>query len=299
MKHFITLSLLSIFLLAGTHAFAQQQAEKKSLVLDGAFRRDIISEKEPIPYPKIREADVVWSKKIWRVIDLREKINYPLYYPTEIMQGRKSLVQTFVQAAQAGKITVYDTDSDEFTTVLSPENLMSRFNAGDRRVVQQKLDGTGDTTIIIRGQVNWGEVQELEVKEEWFFDAHYSQMFVRIIGICPIRVFNRELRTGDDEEGGGNEEGERVKQRLFWIYYPDVRKVLANTPCFTSENEISQMSFDDLFLKRYFNSYIIAESNNQNNRKVNTYTRNDFEMMLKSEEIKTKLFNFEHDLWEY
>ncbi len=74
MKHFITLSLLSIFLLAGTHAFAQQQAEKKSLVLDGAFRRDIISEKEPIPYPKIREADVVWSKKIWRVIDLREKI---------------------------------------------------------------------------------------------------------------------------------------------------------------------------------------------------------------------------------
>lgn len=296
MKHFITFSLFSIFLLAGSGAVAQQQLQQKqSLVMDGAFHRDIVQEKEPFPYAPIRESDVVWSTKIWRIIDLRERINYPLYYPTEVMQGRKSLVQALVQAIQSGKITAYDTDSDEFTTVLKPNALISRFNAADRKQVRQKMDGTGDTTVIIRGQINWSEVQELLVKEEWFFDTRYSQMFVRIIGICPIRVYHRQLRTGDDDE----EEGEKVKARLFWVYYPEIRKTLANTMCFTGENEISQMSFDDLFLKRYFNSYIVAEANNQNNRLISSYTRNDFEMMLESENIKTKLFNFEQDVWEY
>jgi gliding motility associated protien GldN len=156
------------------------------------------------------------------------------------------------------------------------------------------MDGTGDTTVIIRGQINWSEVQELLVKEEWFFDTRYSQMFVRIIGICPIRVYYRQLRTVDEEE-----EGEKVKARLFWVYYPEIRKTLANTLCFTGENEISQMSFDDLFLKRYFNSYIVAEANNQNNRLISSYTRNDFEMMLESEKIKQELFNREQDVWEY
>ncbi len=300
MKHCITLTLFSLFALAGSSVFAQQQPAtvqaKKSLVLDGAFQREIIKDKEPIPYPSVRESDVIWSKTIWRTIDLREKINYPLYYPTELMQSRRSLVQTFVQAAQSGQITVYDTDTDEFTTVLKPKDITSRFNAGDRRVTKQKADGSGDTTVIIRGEINWGEVQELLIKEVWFFDKHYSQMFVRIIGVCPVRVYNKELRTGSDEE---DTMGERAKQQLFWVYYPDARKVLANTPCFTGENETSQTSFDDLFLKRRFNSYIVAESDNQNNRKLSSFSRNDFEKMLKAEEIKNKLFNFEQDLWEY
>jgi gliding motility associated protien GldN len=296
MRQFITLTLLGIFLFVGSGIYAQQQEpEKKSLVLDGAFHRDIIREKEPLPYPNTREADVIWSKKIWRVINLREKANYPLYYPTEIMQGRKSLVQALVQAVQAGKITAYDTDSDEFTTVLPVKDLTARFGAEDRTRTSQKMDGSGDTTIVIRGQINWDEVQELMIKEEWFFDTHYSTMSVRIIGICPIRVFDRELRTSGEED----EAAEKVKQRLFWIYYPEARKVLANTPCFVGENEISQISFDDLFLKRFFNSYIVGESNPQNNRKINTYTRNDFEMLLESERIKKEIFNWEHDLWEY
>ncbi|MDR1680580.1 MAG: gliding motility protein GldN [Prevotellaceae bacterium] len=296
----ITLLFVSLILLIGSlQAQTPQQTTsstqgKKSLVVDGPFRREIIEEKDPVPYPSVRESDVIWYRTVWRVIDLREKINHPLYYPTELMQSRKSFVQAMVEAAQAGKLTLYDTDTDEFTTELNPKDIPARFDAEDKVQRRQRMDGT-DTTVVIPGEIKWEEVQELLVKEVWFFDKHYSQRFVRITGICPIRLYNKVLNTADEDE----ESGEKVKQQLFWVYYPNARKILANTSCFTGENEMSQTSFDDLFIKRRFSSYITAIADNQNNRRFESYTRNDFERMLKSEEVKNELLNFEHDLWEY
>ncbi len=291
-----TIVLTSLLFFFSVVAFAQKvDTEKKSLVLDGIVQKEQVKEREPIPYPIIRESDVFWSRRVWRVIDLREKLNYPLYYPTEIVRARKSFVQTIVGAIQQGKIKAYDTDSDEFISELPANELRARFEATDRTVTRQKMDGSGDTTITIRGDFNWGEVQELLVKEDWFFDKHLSQMYVRIIGICPVRVYAKELNTGNDEEM----EGELVKKQLFWIYYPDVRKVLANTTCFVGENEMAQISFDDLFQKRRFSSYITAVSNNQNNRAIQIYTRTGKEAMLESERLKAEIMNFESDLWEY
>jgi gliding motility associated protien GldN len=120
-------------------------------------------------------------------------------------------------------------------------------------------------------------------------------MYVRIIGICPVRVYAKEIKTADEEEIAP----EMMKKQLFWIYYPEARKVLANTPCFVGESEVTQLSFDDLFEKRRFSSYITAISNNQNNRQVHSYTRNGMEAMLESERLKQEIFNFESDLWEY
>jgi gliding motility associated protien GldN len=288
---------LFTFIAMALAVYAQKlEVDKKSLVQDGITKLEIVEEKEPIPYPPLRESDIFWSRRVWRVIDLRERLNYPLYYPTEVVQARKSFVQALVSAIQKGAIKAYDTDSDEFITELSPEALRSRFEATDRTVTRQKLDGSGDTTIVIRGEFNWGEVKELYVKEDWYFDKHHSQMDVRIIGICPVRVYAKEIQTADEDEEIAPE---IVKKQLFWIYYPDARKVLANTPCFVGESEVTQLSFDDLFRKRRFSSYIKAISNNQNNRQIHSYTRNGMEAMLESERLKQEIFNFESDLWEY
>jgi gliding motility associated protien GldN len=294
MKKTIALFTCIVLALAG---YAQQlDVEKKSLVQDGITKLEMLQDKEPVPYPPLRESDIFWSRRVWRIIDLRERLNYPLYYPTVVIQSRRSFVQAVVSAIQSGTIKAYDTDSDEFTTEILPEDLRSRFEAADRTVTRQKLDGSGDTTIVIHGEFNWGEVRELLVKEDWFFDKHLSQMHVRIIGICPIRVYAKEIRTADEDEEAIPE---MVKKQLFWVYYPDVRKVLANTPCFVGESEVTQVSFDDLFQKRRFASYITAISNNQNNRKVFNYTRNGMEAMMESERLKQEIFNFESDLWEY
>lgn len=89
MKRLIILfSGLSIFACSFN---AQAQDRKEDLV--NGFIPETIPARQPIPYPYIRESDVMFSKRVWRVIDLRQKINYPLYFPTQIMLDRESLVQ--------------------------------------------------------------------------------------------------------------------------------------------------------------------------------------------------------------
>lgn len=265
------------------------------------FRKQTIVTREPIPYPRIREADVIWSKRIWRVIDLREKLNLPLYYPTVEMTLRRSLVQTLVDAVRSGEIRAFDPDmDDEFTTLVSPEELSKRFDATDQTQTVQKMDGSGDTTIVIRGTYNWHEVREILVKEDWFFDKHYSRMMVRIVGICPIRVYEKVLDVAggaaEEEEEG---EPEMQKKQLFWVHYDEVRRVLARTPAYLPNNDAANMSYDDFFNNRRFTSYITKESNPHNNRPIADYTPNGYAALLESERIKSSIFTFEHDLWEY
>ena len=38
----------------------------------------------PLPYGYTSNDDVLWSKVVWEIIDLNQKINHPYYYPTEL-----------------------------------------------------------------------------------------------------------------------------------------------------------------------------------------------------------------------
>ena len=289
--------ILTAFFFCLSLAQAQRvETDKKSLVLDGIVKMEQIEEREPMPYHTIHESDIFKKMRVWRVLDLRERINYPLYYPTELTQSRRSFIQAIVGAVELGKITLYDTDSDEFTTELSLAEMLTKFDAADRIVNRRTFDDR-DTSFVIPGEIRWGEVQELMIKEDWFFDKRHSRLYVRIIGICPIRVYTRELRTANNDDD--EMEGELAKQRLFWIYYPDARKVLANTPCYIGNNDLAQLSFDDLFQNRRFSSYITAISNPQGNRRIMSYTRTGKEALLEAQRIENELMNFESDLWEY
>jgi len=291
-----------VILLTGAVLFFQsfsisaQDQKKESLVTDGIYVREAIPQRVPVPYPHLREADMMWTKRIWRIIDLREKINHQLYYPTNRMQDRVSLVQRLVDAIKYNEISAYDpTPDDEFTTLLSYNQVLQNFDALDKVKTQQSLTTGMDTTISVKGEIRWQDVKELLIKEEWFFDKQYSTMQVRIIGICPIRHFYRTLQTGGDEEVNG----ELVRQPLFWIDFREARKVLANTAVFNDFNDAQRISFDDLFFKRRFSSYITQESNVYNNRLIKEYTYGGIPNMQESDRIKNDLFTFEHDLWEY
>lgn len=267
---------------------------KKSLVAGTNVPRTIVQQKTAIPYPEVRSEDVTWYRKVWRTVDLREKLNHPLYFPTSELLSRKSFVQALIAGVESGEIMAYG--DDDFSTLLTPADVRTKFDASGKTIVQEKLDGTGDTTIYIPGDFNWGDVRELVIVEEWFFDKRYSQMFVRVLGICPVRVYQKSFVSEDGEEIST---GSQAKSALFWIYYPDARSYLAAIPCYATNNEAAAISFDDLFQKRRFSSRIIKEGTSMNNRYVDDYTRTGLESMLESQRLERELMNIEQDLWEY
>jgi gliding motility associated protien GldN len=279
--------------------------DKSSIVMDGIFRKDLIASRAPIPYPRIREADVIWKKRIWRVVSLTERVNYPLYYPTKEFLARKSLIQTLVLAIRDGEIRAYNPDTDdEFTDLLTADDITKRFDAVDRSEKRMKMDGTGDTMVTIRGEYRWAEVLEIGIKEDWFFDKHYSKMFTRIVGICPIRVFDKtggaeDAAPAESEESATPEIVELSKKELFWIHYDEARPVLARTPAYMPNNDATTLSYDDIFNMRRFSSYIRKESNVHDDRSIGDYTTTGYDAMLESEKIKENIVSWEHDLWEY
>jgi gliding motility associated protien GldN len=258
-------------------------------IINGAYSTNNISEKRPMPLPSVREADVFWSKTIWRVVDLREKMNQTLYYPTEEMDGRKNLISLLLDGIQNGQITPYDARlDDDFKVPMTYEQVQESFGAEE--TTEERIDfDTGEReTVIIQGEIRPGDIKQYMIKEEWYFDKQASALNVRIIGICPIREFTRE----------GDETGELQRQKVFWVYYPEARNLLATNVALNPYNEAQSMSFDELFIKRFFNSYVVKESNVYNNRDISAYLSGK-EAMLESKKIEEEIFNFEQDLWEY
>ncbi|MDR1169277.1 MAG: gliding motility protein GldN [Prevotellaceae bacterium] len=258
------------------------------------FDKVIVGDKRPIEYAEVREEDVLWSQFIWRVIDCREKLNFHIYYPTDDMLNRKSLAQALVDGIRKKKVQAYG--DENFTSVVPISKIMERLGAADKQIKEEKMDGSGDTTIIQRGFVNWRQVREFKIKEKWFFDKKHSKLDVRIIGICPMRVFKKDDKGASVDATG--KDSELVREELFWVYFPEARRVLSNTTCYTGKNQQANMSFDDVFFKRYFSSRIV-QATNVNDITILEYTRGGLEAILESEKIKNEMLKLENDFWSY
>lgn len=263
--------------------------QSEAQIVNGAYKRTDIIQKKPMPLPSVREADVLWSRKVWRIIDLREKMNLSLYYPTVEMEGRTNLITLLLKGIENGQITPYDASlDDDFKVPMSYEQVKAAFGA--EATTEEKVDfDTGErTTVTIQGEIRPNEIKQYRVKEEWYFDKNNSTLNVRIIGICPIREF---VRAGDAS-------GQVQRQMLFWVYYPEIRPILSTNLVLNPYNPAQQVSFDDVFVKRTFNSYIVSAENVYNNRSISSYVSGK-EAMIESQRIENIIFNYEQDLWEY
>ncbi len=258
-------------------------------IVNSAYKKNDIYNKKPMPLPTVREADVFWSKTLWRIIDLREKMNIPLYYPTIQIDDRINLINLLLKGIETGQLTPYDArQDDDFKIPMSYAQVKEIFGA--QATTQEKINfDTGEKeTVTITGDIRPNEIKQIMIKEEWYFDKQTSTLNVRILGICPIREYMRE----------GDTSGLVQRQKVFWIYYPEARPLLATNLVVNPYNEARQQSFDDLFIKRSFSSYIVKESNMYNNRDISTYLIGK-QAMLQSKRIEDEIFNYEQDLWEY
>jgi gliding motility associated protien GldN len=247
-----------------------------------------IPQKKAIPYSPIREADVMWSKDIWRIIDLREKMNQPLYYPLKPINQRMSLLNLILHGIKEENLHAYKDDKHK---LFQTETLMSMNDIVAKLGADTLFKGTPDERI----DLHTSTVKQLLVKEKWFFDKQASTMKVRIMGVAPIKVFNRTLV---DVDGNITTSPEVTREVLFWIYFPEYRDLFAKYEVFNPHNDSQNISFDDLFMQRRFASFIYAESNQFENRFIPDYLTGD-DILYEAERIKQEIFGFEHDLWEY
>jgi gliding motility associated protien GldN len=265
------------------------------------YSKEHIPKKNPVPYPFIREADVMYEKTVWRMLNLREKMNQPLYYPTTPIGDRKNLTQLLLDILKdplpGHQVFAYvPLLKYEFEQPMSIEEIYRQIGADtirepvfDSTIMDFTMQVTSVTTPL-------DDVNRLMIKEKWFFDKRYSTFQVRIIGICPIKITLREIE--DPVSGELIKTGDISKRQLFWVYYPEIRYYLAKQEAFNPMNDAQRISFDDLLNQRRFSSYIFKVSNVHDNRDINQYAKG-MDAMFEAERIKYELFEFEHDLWEY
>jgi len=274
--------LIAVFCILTNIVFAQRFDP-----LDGGYLP------KPVPYPYLREADVMWSKTVWRIIDLHEKINLPLYYPTVKIEGRYSLIDLLLYGIKNEGIVAYSPDEySEFSKPMSWKDVENRFGVtNDTFQIENPETGLVESKII-KNKINTAEVKKIMLKELWYFDKQRSKLEVKIIGLCPIREYEK---TESNEE---NEESELKQKKIFWVDFSSVRFLLASHYVFNQFNDIANISFDNLFFKRRFSSYIYKESNVYNDRTIGEY-KTGLDEMLESEKIQNDIFVMEHDLWEH
>jgi gliding motility associated protien GldN len=254
-------------------------------VLDGLYVKEHTPNRKAVPYPSLREADVMWNKRIWRTIDLREKMNHALYYPTEPVQGRKSLFDVIKDGIAEGSLMVFDESSDDFKVQLPRAQALASLEKVSMKDVEDPDNPGVYIPIIDTLRTTSKDIIQYLIKEDWFFDKQRSVMDVRILGICPI------VRT---YEADGSERGQ---SKLFWLYFPNCREVFANAESFNKANDAERRTYEDIFWKRMFSSFIYKESNVYD-REIETYAKG-LDALLEAEKIKHDIFNLEMDMWHY
>ena len=263
---------------------------------------------EPVAYAPVRQADVMYYWTVWRIIDLREKVNHPLYFPTEVRGTWRSLGQTIFDAIDMsnpekteGVLPVY---SDEMCTLPYSrdelQGLVSQVQTIDQIDIESgEVIGTQELIL----QFEPKEIINYRVKEVWYFDKQYSTFRVQILEIEPIieyeRPNNNSAYYDDEEEDQEAVAAQKTLKRLGYIYYNELRPFLAKQEVFNVKNQAARISFDDLITwKRDFSSLIYKESNVYD-REISEYIANSRDQRLESERITDKLRQFENDLWEF
>jgi gliding motility associated protien GldN len=280
---------LALVMLAGfcVSGYAQKDNKNVNKYLDYNYEKKDVKERKAIPYRPIREADVIYAKRIERVIDTREKKNQVMVWPKSPLNKIIYTLVTTGENTGTGKLKAYRTDSlDNAITIADVKKIGGSCETTSIQIDPNDPYNTKDSTICT--PFDFTQIKRWKIFEEWIFDKQCGMFFPRIVALAPLYVPNLNGVP-------------LPEQAMFYVSFADLRPILVNEEVFNRQNDAMRLTYLDFFEQRLFSSYITKESNDKD------FAIKDFpefkdapmDALYESERIKTDMFNWEHDLWEY
>jgi gliding motility associated protien GldN len=298
MNRVINLFTFLILLVGGVHSLSAQ-----ANLLNARVPQDIgvlndqqleSNDEKPLAYGYVDDRDLLWSKTVWEIIDLDERVNFPYYYPTDTLNlgpERRSLFDVLKKNLGSNNIKeVYK--SAYFREKLTYEEIQERLMAVDTTDAgyeQFNADGFVDPQFIERRRITAAEIRQYKIKGTWYFDKRLGELKYRLLAICPVApdVAIKKL-PGEEED----------LVELFWVWFPDARTSLNSNKVFNTRNSSQPITYDHMLNSRRFSSIIYKEENVYEDREVKDYIYEDaLRMLLESERIKSVIRDYEQDMW--
>jgi len=298
--------LLVVFSVAGTYVASAQSNLLNAKTPDEIGKKTAAQlesdNDKPLPYGYVHDRDVLMGKTTWELIDVDERINFPLYYPVDtafVGKERRSLFQVLLNGIKSGKITEVYGD-DYFNAKKSLKDIESVFKYRDTTEAgideyNNYIDDYKSGAKVLSAEfinetvLSAKDVSGYRIKGFWYFDKRQSELKYRLLAICPIAVEARDKAKGNTDTID-----------LFWVYFPSIRNVLHEAKAFNDKNSAMPLTFDHLLNSRRFSGVIYKEENVYGDRTIQDYMKDNAQMqLLESERVKEKIRNFEQDMWNY
>ena len=273
----------------------QLDTVRKSLRNDNIVGRNPIKDRTPLDYEDIREDDAVYQQRLWREIDVHEKMNLPFLYRADEDNGNQRFISILLGKIKTGEVTAFSPIDDRFTTPITVSEIVKQL-VGEAKTIQvpnwaEDPDGSKglmkDSTLVEEFNPD-NTVEKYWIKEDIVFDKESSRLHVRILGIAPLKT----IRNPDGSF--------RDVTPLFWVYYPDLRPILTKYAAYNGKNYGARLSWEELFESRMFSSRIIKSTyDNPYDQYITNYIKDPILRLLEGDNVKEKIFNYEQDLWSY
>jgi len=252
----------------------------------------------PLEYGYVDDRDILWSKTVWEVVDLDERVNFPLYYPTDTVDigaDRRSLYDVLIKNIKNGKLEDVYVDSyfTEKRVFGDLEATLKKRDTTDYGYEQINAGEELSDEYINERELSAADIEEYRIKGIWYFDKRQGELKYRLLGIAPVAP---DVNFIDDE----SMDLQDAKVELFWVWYPGARQILHEAKVFNQRNSAQPISFDMLLNARRFNGVIYREDNVHGDRKVNDYVAdNALFQLLEAKRIKEVIRDREQDMWSY
>ncbi len=213
-----------------------------------------------IPWQTIKQADILYKKRMWREIPVYEKRNAPLRDDPRMPQ-ENVFANVLLSGINAGVFTAYAERGKELKHPLTIEevNELTKCDPANLSVgslkfwnfcLEHKNDsvefagedqGTDSNQVILPNSAVGVasckyplQIDKYRIAEDWIYDKGQGQMILRIVAIAPVAN----------------------NKALFWLSYPEIRKYIAHYEAYKVATSRRYM-WDEYFESRQFMSKII------------------------------------------